>query len=166
MTPWLRSTPEPVQEGRTALSGCLLIVLGPVIGMALAVLQDVNTVDAWSYCSNLGVQVSSDIANTGQVWLGSLLLRAVVYAVGFLVGVGIAWLVCRRCSLTVRAVASCALGLIVCALVFWGDYALNNGMTHGFYLPSRCPGGRPPWWPALLPLRVSGRCIGELCSGR
>jgi hypothetical protein len=165
MTPWLSTMPEPVQKARASLPAGLLIILGLVIGVTLAILQDVNTIDAWSYCSNLAPQVSNDIANTGQVWLGSLLLRVFVYTVGFLMGAGIAWPSCRRRSLAVRVVAGCALGLMICALAFWSDYALNNGMAHGFYLPSRCPGGRPPWWPIWLPLRVSGRCAGELCNG-
>lgn len=142
-----------------------MLFVGPLIGVVLAVLQTVNTVDAWDYCSALAPDVANDVANKGQVWLGSLLLRVICYSPCLPVGVAIGRRICRTRPRIVTVTAGCALGLVVCALAFWGDYALNNGMTHGFYLPSLCPGGRPPRWPAWLPLRITGHCVGEICNG-
>ncbi|MGI5233616.1 hypothetical protein [Actinoallomurus sp. CA-142502] len=149
------SPPVPDYGTRIGL-GCALLILSPLIGAALALLQNANIEDAWVHCSGLAPEVANDIADTGQVWLGSLVLRAIGYSLCPPVGIIVGLWICRRRTRVVRVTVACALALVICALAFWGDYALNNGMTHGFYLPSLCPGGRPPWWPAWLPLRITG----------
>lgn len=146
-------------------SGYAVLILSPLIGVALALLQDANISNAWAYCSGLAPEVANDIANTGQDWLGALALRVICYSLCLPVGVAIGWRICHTRTLIVKVTVGCVLGVVICALAFWGDYAFNNGMTHGFYLPSMCPGGRPPWWPAWLSLRITGHCVGELCNG-
>jgi hypothetical protein len=135
--------------------GCLTVIASATIGVTLAWLQNENTLNAWDYCSNLAHQVATDLADQGQVSVFSLLGRVVIYSLCLPLGILIGRLSTRGHSAVIRAIAGLIGGLAICALAFWGDYALNNGMLHGFYLPSRCPGGRPPWWPSWLPLRIS-----------
>lgn len=162
--------PKPTSGEPSDPDGCgcgcwLILTLSLLIGVAVAWLQTINTEDAWEYCSGLGPPFAEDIANTGQVWLGSLVLRIVCYSLCFPVGIALGQRICRTRPAVVKGTIGCTLGLVICVLAFWGDYALNNGMTHGFYLSSPCPGGRPPWWPTWLPLRITGHCVGELCNG-
>jgi hypothetical protein len=143
-----------------------MLIVSPLVGVAVAWLQNVNIKNAWAYCSDLASPVADEVANTGQVWLGSLVLRIICYSLCFPVGIAIGRWICRTRPRVVKVAVGCALGLVICALAFWIDYALNNGMTHGLYLPSLCPDGRPPWWPTWLPLRITGHCVGEICNGR
>jgi uncharacterized protein YneF (UPF0154 family) len=136
------------EHGTRIGRGCALFLLSPLIGAALALLQNANIEDAWVRCSGLAPEVANDIADTGQVWLGSLVLRAIGYSLCLPVGIAVGLWICRRRTRVGRVTVACALVLVTCAL--------NNGMTHGFYLPSLCPGGRPPWWPAWLPVRITG----------
>jgi hypothetical protein len=118
-------------------------------------LQNDNILDAWSYCSNLANEVAVDTApHSDVVGLGHVLLQGLLYTLAFPAGFGFGRLVMRGQSRRAAIIVACLFGVLLCAALFVGDFALNNGEAPGFYLPERCPAGRPPWWPSWLPLHV------------
>lgn len=149
---------EDPDEGLPAVGrlwvGCLLVVACVPIGIVLAWLQNRNITHAWAYCSGLPSATAPDVANTGQVGLVPLLVRAVVYTACLPLGVLAGRLLFRRRA---RVLGALVAGVVVCAVVFAGDYAIDNGMRPGIYSAARCPAGHAPWWPSWLPLHVGGK---------
>lgn len=142
--------------GRRTAVGCLGAFLALVLGIALMVLQSDNILDTWTYCANEATEVAVDTSphSGAEVDISFGFQQALVYTACFPVGFALGRLVMRRRPRPAAIVVACLLGAAVCAAAFVGDYALHNGEAAGFYLPDRCPGGRPPWWPEPLPMRV------------
>ncbi|GAA2795998.1 hypothetical protein GCM10010441_21520 [Kitasatospora paracochleata] len=147
---------QPAGAGRGVALGCLGVFLAVVLGFMLMAWQERTIVDAWTYCSDQAAQVAIDTSPrlAAEVAFDRSTVRLLVYIMCFPVGFGLGrlfmWGRSRRAAIAV----GCLLGVAVCAAVFVGDFALNNGEVAGAYLPGRCPGGRPPWWFSWLPMRV------------
>jgi hypothetical protein len=150
------NTVSTTPTGRRVGLGCLGAFLALVLGFAIMMRQNNNILDTWTYCSNQATEVAVDTSphSGAEVGIDLSMLRILVYALGFPLGLALGRLVTRGRSRRAAVLAGCLLGAALCATVFVGDFALNNGEAAGFYLPERCPAGRPPWWPGWLPLRV------------
>jgi hypothetical protein len=88
-------------------------------------------------------------------FFGSGLLFLALYLCCFPVGFWLAWRLLGTRHRLVRAIAACLAGLLLLGGVLTTDLVLNVSPPRGLYIHTRCPAGRPPWWPAWLPLRTS-----------
>ncbi|MFD5466371.1 hypothetical protein ACFWIQ_26595 [Kitasatospora sp. NPDC127059] len=118
--------------------------------------QNDNILDTWTYCSGYATEVAVDTSPHSGVEVGEDLttLRILLYGLSLPVGFGLGRLLTWGRSRRAAIIVGCLLGMLLCAALFVGDFALHNGEAPDFYLPERCPGGRPPWWPGWLPMRV------------
>ncbi|WP_055588597.1 hypothetical protein [Peterkaempfera griseoplana] len=140
--------------------GCLVGCLPPLAGLMLGVL----TVEAatevigrsWSYCMDLSWVPAIETADSPRFGLiGTFPLFLLLDCCCFPVGFWLAWRFLPAPRRGVRAVAGCLAGILLLGAAFTADLMLNVGPKQGMYVHARCPGGRPPWWPAWLPLDTS-----------
>ncbi|WP_406210308.1 hypothetical protein OH807_40420 [Kitasatospora sp. NBC_01560] len=141
---------------RAVYQGCSGIVLALVLGFVVMTWQDSNILDTWTYCSDQATEVAVDTSPHSAVEVGIDLstLRILGYTASLCLGFGLGRLVMWGRPRGAAIAVGCLLAAAVCAAVFVGDFAVNNGEAPGFYFPGLCPGGRPPWWPSWLPMRV------------
>jgi hypothetical protein len=108
------------------------------------------------YGMNLAWVPAVDAADSPRFSLfGSGLLFRAHYLCCFPVGFWLAWRFLGTRHRLVRAIAACLAGLLLLGGAFTTDLVLNVSPPRGLYIQARCPAGRPPWWPAWLPLRTS-----------
>ncbi|MFG2043019.1 hypothetical protein [Dactylosporangium sp. NPDC048998] len=131
-------------------------LVGVPLGFAAEILAFRIIQDAWTYCMNMPWPPAYDIADSPRFSLvGSGLLFLVLYPCCFPAGFWLAWRFLAARHRRVRAIAACLAGLLLLGGAFTTDLVLNVSPPHGQYIHARCPAGRPPWWPAWLPLRTS-----------
>jgi hypothetical protein len=144
------------QRSAGCLVGCLPLLVGAPLGFAVALLADRIIQSSWSYCMDLPWPAAYDFADSPRFSLvGSGLLVLVLDPCCFPVGFWLAWRFLAARRRRVRAIAGCLAGLLLLGGAFSADLVLNVGPPRGMYIHARCPAGRPPWWPAWLPLRTS-----------
>jgi hypothetical protein len=153
-TPAAERTPR--QDDAGCLGGCLLLIIGPVFGLATMELASEIIGNAWSYCMDLAWAPAFDITDSPRFSLfetGGLFLA--LDSCCFPVGFWLAWRFLAARRRWIRAAAGCLAGLLLLCGAFATDLMLNVGPKHGMYIHARCPAGRPPSWPKWLPLRTS-----------
>ncbi|SRR6266568_2126485 len=140
---------EPGDPPSTARLGGPSLLLAPIVGLGLAIGQDVALLTTWRYCiANPGGPPVIDVWIGGGIYVGiiPLVIRFLAYAGLFVLGfVGCDAL--RSRGRAGRMALGWFVGLALCMLAFALDFSLTSGMGPGSYVPWVCPGGRPPWWP-------------------
>lgn len=136
--------------------GCLL----PVVGVVLGLLAEAKAGDfisgTWSYCMKMPWPAAYDIADSPRFYLLTALPLIAAYCFAFPLGFMLARrFLARGRRRRVRLLTGSLAGLLVLSAVLGGDLVYNVAPPHGDYLSARCPHGRPPWWPKPLPLRDS-----------
>ncbi|MFG2693553.1 hypothetical protein [Kitasatospora sp. NPDC048407] len=145
----------PGSTGANVGIGCLALLLAPVLGLLVEsrVLRLIE--DTWSGCLNMAWQVTYDLTDDARFNL----LNSYECSYLFLppLAVLLALYLARRspCLLT-RALAAAFAALLTALAVAAVDLEHNLTPPRGWYLPGKCPDGRPPWLPDFLPARDSG----------
>ncbi|MFC8715932.1 hypothetical protein [Kitasatospora sp. NPDC057198] len=150
-------------RGRTG-TGCLALLLAPVLGFLVQTRVLDLIAGTWADCAGLARQVSQDLTDDprfdlpGPYDFGYLLLpvAAVLLALH---------LTRRSPDLLTRALAAACAALLAALAVAAVDLERNLTPPHGAYLPAKCPDGRPPWLPGFLPARDSGPPNGSVTGG-
>ena len=136
--------------------GCLLPVLGVMLGLLAEAGAGGFISDGWSYCMNMAWPAAYDIADSPRFYLLTALPLIALYCCAFPLGFLLAWrFLARSRRRLVRVLVGSLAGLLVLSVVLAGDLVYNVAPPDGKYLSARCPHGRPPWWPKPLPLRDS-----------
>ncbi|MFF0294177.1 hypothetical protein ACFYST_25980 [Kitasatospora sp. NPDC004614] len=155
MDPTPEAEPAPAAAGSGAGIGCLALLLAPVLGFTVEsrVLRLIE--DTWSGCLNMAWPVTYDLTDDARFNL----LNS--YECGYLflppLAVLLALYLTRRSpGLLTRALAAAFAALLTALAVAAVDMEHNLTPPRGWYLPGKCPDGRPPWLPDFLPARDSG----------
>ncbi|MFF0389148.1 hypothetical protein ACFYS8_10670 [Kitasatospora sp. NPDC004615] len=160
MDPTPEAEPAPAASGSGAGIGCLALLLAPVLGFTVEsrVLRLIE--DTWSDCLNMARPVTYDLTDDARFNL----LNS--YECGYLflppLAVLLALYLTRRSpGLLTRALAAAFAALLTALAVAAVDLEHNLTPPRGWYLPGKCPDGRPPWLPDFLPARDSGPPTGH-----
>jgi hypothetical protein len=144
-------------SGRSAgcVGGCLVVIVGLLVGVAVEGFAQDVIANSWSYCFNLPWPMAYDEADSPRFYIFEYLGWALPYCACLPAGVWIAWRVLAARGRGVRVVAGLLAGAVLLSAVLAGDLMLNITARDGISLPARCPAGHPPWWPEWLPARDS-----------
>jgi hypothetical protein len=129
--------------------GCVIVLASFLAGVFFSLLQNGMLVSTWVYCGNLQEAFWDDGYPQGASYvdIDIALLRVVIYAVLFALGIalGMRWFSPRQ--MMIRVLLCGFTGLILVAFGFAVDFSLCSGMLGHSYVPAKCPGGHLPWWP-------------------
>ncbi|GAA2805669.1 hypothetical protein GCM10010441_33170 [Kitasatospora paracochleata] len=138
-------------------AGCLALVVGPVLGIATAAAVGDLARGSWGYCAGTTPGAAAALADHGPLsgfpWT---LLGFAAFLAAFPAPFVAVLALSRPARLGVALGAAGLAGLVALAGCAAVDAALTVAPPDGHYRPERCPGGRPPWWPAVVPLLESG----------
>jgi hypothetical protein len=148
------------------VGGCLVMIAGLAVGLAVEIFAADVIASSWSYCFNVPGPMAQDMADSPRFYL----FEGIGYLALYWLCVPLGFLIARRIFAArgrlFRIVAGILSAVLLVSVVFAGDLMLNISARGGMYLTSRCPAGRPPWWPGWIPARDSpnpcgtGPCLG------
>lgn len=138
--------------------GCLLVLVGAVVGFYVEREVTGVLVQSWSTCIGLSpeltVEGAPDWSRVSLIGSGGLYMLAygACLPTGFL---ALRWLPRPR-GRAWRMAAGLLLALVLLTAVAFIDLTENAAAKDGFYSAQLCPAGRPPWWPEWWPLHFDG----------
>lgn len=118
--------------------------------------------NTWAYCGDVPLVIAVDNHPDGSLYVNivTVLLRIVIYAVLFALGIalGMRWFSTHQSI--IRVLLFGFTGLILVAFVFVVDFSLFSGVTGHSYVPAKCPGGHPPGGRSATYPRTAGTWHG------
>lgn len=148
---------DPEDSGSGCGFGCALAIIALIVGIGLAWYQSKNIEDTWAYCMHAdpdSVELPQG-QDVGQASWSALFIRIAAYSLCFSLSFYGGRKIMRRRSSAAAIISGTIASIALCSVLFVSDFALFNGMSRVSNIEKYCPDGRPPWWPSLLPERVS-----------
>lgn len=144
-------TSEAQVRDRDRALGCLGTLLplvgGFVVGVGAIFFQASLLVGTWTFCANQPAPAYMADHDSLAVYGTVEVIRLAVYWASFEVAHFMTWRLASFRSRALRVTAGLAVAFLICSILFSVDISVTIGMPQGAYLPSRCPGGYPAWWP-------------------
>ena len=144
-------------DGGCAL-GCLLVLIGAVVGFCVAREVTDVLVQSWSTCIGMSPELTAEgLPDWSRI---SLIGSGGLYMLAYGACLPLGFLASRRLPRPSGrwwpAATGLLLALVLVTAVALIDLTENAAAKDGFYSAQLCPAGRPSWWPDWWPLYFDG----------